>query len=236
MTRTKKYKEADEADIGALFPEVMKNCGDKLAEYMCDDRQKVAALAATCVGASDASKSWRLLGHAGRRLEDVAMRITQVDFPLFVEERDAYSLRLLALAAKGDAQAKSQVTRKHLDHEHCACEETQVFIPACAESPEKCLELCRNLFETLELLPRTSTARRSATCTSTCSRFWPATPFPRGINQKPSCSPTCPGSRRRSTATRSRRRSIRPMSRPSGWSSSGCPGPRRATRSRRSSL
>ncbi len=216
VTRSKKYKEADDADIDALFPEVMKDCGDTLTEYMCDDRQKVAALAATCAGASDASKSWRLLGHAGRRLEDVAMRITQVDFPLFVEERDAYSLRLLALAAKGDAQAKSQVTRKHLDHEHCACEETQVFIPACAESPEKCLELCRNLFETLELLPRTSTARRSATCTSTCSRFWPAMPFPCGTKSTAnSRSPTRPGSRRRQTATPSRRRSIRPTSRPS---------------------
>ena len=129
------------------------------------------------------------------------MRITQVDFPLFVEERDAYSLRLLALAAKGDAQAKSQVTRKHLDHEHCACEETQVFIPACAESPEKCLELCRNLFETLELLPRTSTARRSATCTSACSSCWPAMMFPREGAHANSNPPTWPGPRRRPTAS-----------------------------------
>ena len=64
VTRTKKYKEADDADIDALFAKVMKECGDKLAECMCDDRQKVAALAATCVDASDASKSWLLLGHS----------------------------------------------------------------------------------------------------------------------------------------------------------------------------
>ena len=44
-----------------LFAKVMEDCGDTLTEFMHDDRQKVAALAATCVGASVASKSWRLL-------------------------------------------------------------------------------------------------------------------------------------------------------------------------------
>ena len=40
------FTASSNVPIGALFPEVMKNCGDKLAEYMCDDRQKIAALAA----------------------------------------------------------------------------------------------------------------------------------------------------------------------------------------------
>ena len=149
MTRPKNYKEADDADIGMLFPKVMKDCGDTLTEYMCDDPQTVAALAATCVGASDASKSWRLLGHNKDQAYKTAKRFIEVDFPLFMAERGAYSLRWLALAAKGDADAKNVVAGKHLEHEHCACEESQVVIPACAESPEKCLELCRDLFKTL---------------------------------------------------------------------------------------
>ena len=111
VKRPKNYKEADDADIDALFPEVMKECGDKLAECMCDDRQKVAALAATCVDASDASKSWRLLGHnkPGDPPYYTAKRFIEVDFPLFMAERGAYSLRWLALAAKGDADAKNVV-------------------------------------------------------------------------------------------------------------------------------
>jgi hypothetical protein len=79
----------------------------------------------------------------------VAKRLTEVEFSLFVEERDAWRRRWLARAAKGDLVAISIVRKYHLDHEHCACEETQVVIPSCAESPEKCLELCRDLFETL---------------------------------------------------------------------------------------
>ena len=149
VKRPKNYKEADDADIGALFPEVMKNCGDKLAEYMCDDLQTVAALAPTCVGALDASKSWRLLGHADNHKEDITKRLTEVGFSLFAAERDACCRRWLARAAAGDVNARGVVAKKYLGHKHCACEETQVVIPSCAESPEGCLELCRDLFETL---------------------------------------------------------------------------------------
>ena len=149
VTRTKKYEEADDADIGALFPEVMKNCGDKLAEYMCDDLQTVAALAPTCVGALDASKSWRLLGHADNHKEDITKRLTEVGFSLFAAERDACCRRWLARAAAGDVNARGVVAKKYLGHKHCACEESQVVIPSCAESPEGCLKLCGDLFETL---------------------------------------------------------------------------------------
>ena len=147
VTRPKNYKEADDADIDALFPEVMKECGDKLAECMCDDRQKVAALAATCVDASNALK--RLLGHTDDQPPKTAKRLTEVGFSLFVAERNAYCRRLLVCAAAGVADARRVVSKKHLDLKHCACEESQVVIPSCAESPEGCLQLCRDLFETL---------------------------------------------------------------------------------------
>ena len=134
-----------------LFAKVMKDCGDTLTGYMCDDLQKVAALAATCVGASDASKSWRLLGHNKDHTtpRDIATRLIELDFSLFAAERNAYCQRWLALAAKGDAQARSLVAWRQLNPKHCACEESQVVIPSCAESPEGCLELCCDLFETL---------------------------------------------------------------------------------------
>ena len=149
VTRPKNYKEADGADIDALFPEVMKECGDKLAECMCDDRQKVAALAATCVGASDASKSWRLLGHKMDRKEHVAKRLTEVPFPLFMAERDAYGQRQLALAAKGDARAKQTVTRSLLAPKQCACEASQQVMPACGKDEEGRLDIYRDLVTTL---------------------------------------------------------------------------------------
>ena len=130
-----------------LFAKVMRDCGDKLAELIHHDRQKVAALAATCVDASNALK--RLLGHTDDQPPKTAKRLTEVGFSLFVAERNAYCRRLLVCAAAGVADARRVVSKKHLDLKHCACEESQVVIPSCAESPEGCLQLCRDLFETL---------------------------------------------------------------------------------------
>ncbi|CAH0365529.1 unnamed protein product [Pelagomonas calceolata] len=153
VTRPKNYKEADDADIRVLFPEVMKNCGDKLAECMCEDHQKVAALAATCVGASDASNSWLLLGHHNtveRPFERFfAKRFTEVPFSLFAAERDAYCRRWLARAAAGDVTAIRLVARLYLGHKQCACEASQQVMAACGEDEEECLEIYRNLVDTL---------------------------------------------------------------------------------------
>ena len=147
VTRPKDYKEADDADIGALFPEVMKNCGDNLAELMHDDRQTVAALAATCVDASDALR--RLRGHADRRPRETAKRFTQVSFPLFVAERDAYCRRWLTRAAAGDSFAKHFVAKLYLGKKQCACEASQQVMPACGKDEEERLEIYRDLVDTL---------------------------------------------------------------------------------------
>ena len=135
-----------EAD-GKLFAEVMKECGDKLAECMCDDRKTVAALAATCVDASDALS--RLRGHADRHKEHVAKRLTEVGFQLFAAERGAYCQRWLVRAAAGDADAKQVVAKKHLGHKQCACEASQQVMAACGEDEEERLDIYRDLVDTL---------------------------------------------------------------------------------------